>query len=57
MLLCAIASMLQEAADVCKSATDDLLSCECENVELREKLTVSEAKVEVLSDVLSRENA
>ena len=49
--------MLQEAADVCKSATDDLLSCECENAELREKLTVSEAKVEVLSDVLSRENA
>ena len=48
---------LQEAADVCKSATDDLLSCECENAELREKLTVSEAKVEVLSDVLSRKNA
>ena len=48
---------LQEAVDVCKSATDDLLSCECENAELREKLTVSEAKVEVLSDVLSRKNA
>ena len=48
---------LQEAADVCKSATDDLLLCECEKAELREKLTVSQAKVEVLSEVLSRKNA
>ena len=48
---------LQEAADVCKSATDDLLLCECEKAELREKLTVSQAKVlEVLSEVLSRNN-
>jgi hypothetical protein len=48
---------LQEATDARNSATADLLSCECENDELREKLKLSEARVEVLSEVLSRKNA
>ena len=41
---------LQEATDARNSATADLLSCECENDELREKLKLSEARVEVLSE-------
>jgi hypothetical protein len=48
---------LQEAADARNSATADLFSCESENDELHEKLKLSEARVEVLSEVLSRKNA
>ena len=48
---------LQEAADARNSATADLFSCESENDELHEKLKLSEVRVEVLSEVLSRKNA
>ena len=40
-----------------KTREELFVACERENDELREKLVASEAKVDVLSEVLSRKNA